>query len=383
MFIEPEATTAPRPVRREPARPEPRLTPAPVEPELEEAVASEPRRALSRKDRERIAEFHSEADVFIKYGLLDNAINRLESALALDPDDIKARLRLRDLFMKSNRQADAIEQLGIAAQILERTDKLDKAEKLYRDILKLDPTNATIEAKLQQLLNMQAAQPALQETPTRPTASAGPRPAPAAPVRPSAPSAESPFTSKEFAQELQKLADDLFAGEPELATQADDMSQEVALATPPQQRDRIDVAVEDVIEEFRKGVAKTISSKDFETHYNLGIAYKEMGLVDAAIEEFRVVLNFPEMVVESCDHLGLCYIDKGELDKAVRILDFGVRMARHDPERRRGLRYDLAKALRIQGDSARALELLREVYQEDPGFADVAAQIKDLQNQIG
>ena len=37
---------------------------------------------------------------------------------------------------------------------------------------------------------------------------------------------------------------------------------------------------------FKKGVEEQAGREDSDTHYNLGIAYKEMGLLDEAIAEF-------------------------------------------------------------------------------------------------
>jgi len=39
---------------------------------------------------------------------------------------------------------------------------------------------------------------------------------------------------------------------------------------------------------------KEVGEDDYETHYDLGIAYREMGMIDDAIEEFRYSGNDTE-----------------------------------------------------------------------------------------
>jgi tetratricopeptide (TPR) repeat protein len=53
-----------------------------------------------------------------------------------------------------------------------------------------------------------------------------------------------------------------------------------------------DSDVMEVFDEFKKGLEKELGDEDSETHYNLGIAYKEMGLLDDAIKEFQTSLLY-------------------------------------------------------------------------------------------
>ncbi|HMA28552.1 MAG TPA: tetratricopeptide repeat protein, partial [Thermoanaerobaculia bacterium] len=69
-----------------------------------------------------------------------------------------------------------------------------------------------------------------------------------------------------------------------------------------------DIPLEEIFREFKKGVEQQLSPEDYETHYNLGIAYKEMGLTDEAIGEFQLASKDPLHAVECCSMLGLCFL---------------------------------------------------------------------------
>ena len=79
-----------------------------------------------------------------------------------------------------------------------------------------------------------------------------------------------------------------------------------------------EASLEDIFREFKKGVEQQLSAEDYETHFNLGIAYKEMGLVDEAIGEFQLASKDPARAVECCSMLGLCFLEKGMPQLAIK-----------------------------------------------------------------
>jgi tetratricopeptide (TPR) repeat protein len=77
-------------------------------------------------------------------------------------------------------------------------------------------------------------------------------------------------------------------------------------------------SLEEIVEGFKKGVAEHLSPTDYDTHFNLGIAYREMGLLDEAIGEFQIAAKDPRHLVLCCSMLGLCFLDKGLPELAVK-----------------------------------------------------------------
>jgi tetratricopeptide (TPR) repeat protein len=134
-------------------------------------------------------------------------------------------------------------------------------------------------------------------------------------------------------------------------------------------------SVDELFSAFREGVEKQVKGDDYDTHYNLGIAYKEMMLIDPAIEEFKIAMGDPERTLECCSMLSICEQARGDLDKAVEWLRQGILAPGFPPEDGIGLRYDLADIFLQQGRTAMAAEEFKLVYEMDPDYRDVAARL--------
>jgi tetratricopeptide (TPR) repeat protein len=144
-----------------------------------------------------------------------------------------------------------------------------------------------------------------------------------------------------------------------------------------------------VFQEFRSemGEAAQDEDEDLETHYNLGIAYREMGLLDESIGEFQKVANAiqkgkPFNYVMNCyTLLALCFLDKGEPKIASMWYERALEVPGIDAEAVLALRYDLGVALEMAGDSEGALDRFRQVYAANIDYRDVADHIASLQHQ--
>jgi tetratricopeptide (TPR) repeat protein len=140
--------------------------------------------------------------------------------------------------------------------------------------------------------------------------------------------------------------------------------------------------VEDLLKEFQKGVREHLDEKDFETHYNLGIAYKEMELYDEAIEAFRLAGRDPGRTLACANLMGLCFLAKGQAEAAIRELRAGLEVRGHPREAYQALRYDLGAAYDTQGDLERALEVFDSLMAENERFRDVRNRVKGLRERV-
>ena len=134
-------------------------------------------------------------------------------------------------------------------------------------------------------------------------------------------------------------------------------------------------SVEELFSAFREGVEKQVKGDDYDTHYNLGIAYKEMMLLEPALEEFKVAMGDPERTLECCSMLSICEQARGDLDAAVEWLRQGILAPGFPPEDSIGLRYDLAEMYLLQGHTGIAAEEFKVVFEMDPDYRDVAARL--------
>jgi tetratricopeptide (TPR) repeat protein len=139
-------------------------------------------------------------------------------------------------------------------------------------------------------------------------------------------------------------------------------------------------SLEEIFKEFKKGVEQQLDAEDYDTHYNLGIAYKEMGLIDEAIGEFQLASKDPKRTTECCSMLGLCFLEKGMPQLAVKWYLKGLEQEGLSDEEQMGLRYDLATAYQETGEVENAHRYLMEIYGINSTYRDVATRLKQLQN---
>jgi tetratricopeptide (TPR) repeat protein len=128
------------------------------------------------------------------------------------------------------------------------------------------------------------------------------------------------------------------------------------------------------------------TEEDPETHYNLGVAFREMGLLDEAIGELQKVCqavdrghNFPN-VMQTYTWLAQCFLDKGVPEAAVRWYEKALKLTTLDEDTRMALHYELASSYEAAGDKVSALKYFMEVYGSNIDYRDVAERIKALKS---
>ncbi len=130
----------------------------------------------------------------------------------------------------------------------------------------------------------------------------------------------------------------------------------------------------------------TTTEEDPETHYNLGIAFREMGLLDEAIGELQKTCQavdrghpFPQ-VMQTYTWLAQCFLDKGVPEAAIRWYQKALDSKGIDEETRTALHYEVAAAYETAGDRPSALKHFMEVYGRNIDYRDVAERIKPLKS---
>jgi tetratricopeptide (TPR) repeat protein len=142
----------------------------------------------------------------------------------------------------------------------------------------------------------------------------------------------------------------------------------------------------EVFQEFRSELGElSDEDEDLETHYNLGIAYREMALIDEAIGEFQRVAKAvqkgkPFRYAMNCaTMLALSFLDKGEPKIAALWYQRALDVPGLDQDAVLALRYDLGVSLEMAGESKSALDSFRQVYAMNIDYRDVADRISTLQ----
>lgn len=128
------------------------------------------------------------------------------------------------------------------------------------------------------------------------------------------------------------------------------------------------------------------ADEDPETHYNLGVAFREMGLLDEAIGELQKVCQaadrghpFPQ-IMQTYTWLAQCFLDKGVPEAAIRWYEQALKLPANDADTRTALHYELASAYEAASNKTAALSHFMEVYGSNIDYRDVSERIKALKS---
>lgn len=134
----------------------------------------------------------------------------------------------------------------------------------------------------------------------------------------------------------------------------------------------------DMLRTFRDKVAEHIEAEDSSSHYDLGLAFMEMGLTDEAIAQFQVALQGGANPVATLEVLAKCFARKGQQGVAARVLERATRLPGASDSELIGVLYELAEAAEREGRPRQALDYLERVVSVDIGFRDAANRAAGL-----
>ena len=137
---------------------------------------------------------------------------------------------------------------------------------------------------------------------------------------------------------------------------------------------------EEMLRRFKRGVAENVEAEDYEAHYDLGVAYKEMGLVDEAIAQFQKSLRDPAQRVRSYEALGQCFVEKKQYPIAAALLKRATEVPGSDDQQLVGVLYLLGFATEHLGRPSEALPYYLRVFAVDIEFRDIAERVAALGN---
>jgi tetratricopeptide (TPR) repeat protein len=151
----------------------------------------------------------------------------------------------------------------------------------------------------------------------------------------------------------------------------------------------LDAGLAEVFEEYRVSAeAETNGNGDYETHYNLGLAYQEMDLFEEALEEFQIAIGLvspgdgTSRYLQCCNWLGHCFMKKGVPLLAVKWFNKGLSAPNTSDDERQALRFDLAAAYEQAGDLHEAKNLFTEIYGVNVSYRGVNERLKALESRM-
>lgn len=348
-----------------------------------------------------IADGLIEAELYVKYGLDEKAYRKLSALVDLAPDHLELRQKLRDVsWRRGDRTTWALEQHRIARLLLEKGRK-DEALRVYDAILDVSTDD---EAAKRAVADLRGVEPEAQayggELPTE----GGVRAQALLDADQLARTgqdgeaisllirlSETYPNDPDIAERLQRLGwvedeeqlgslgqEDFSDVRDELGTLEFDVASSIAGF------EAVEVnELDDIVKEFRSGVAEKLDDSDYETHYDLGVAYKEMGLLDDALEEFRKAARFTEKAKNAYTSIAMIYRETAQYDDARSALRLALAVPLNSPEDRAAILYELGMLAEETGDWEGAASAYEKAVELHPGFLDLAQRFQDAKVRAG
>jgi len=133
-----------------------------------------------------------------------------------------------------------------------------------------------------------------------------------------------------------------------------------------------------MLSQFKEKVSENLDSSDVRAHYDLGTAYKEMGLLDEAISSFQSVLRAEADHLPTYEVMGQTFIEMGEHRAAVTTLNRALEAKTSIEDDLIGIYYYLARAYEALEEKGPAVEYYDKVFSLDINFADVTERLREL-----
>ncbi|MCD6527350.1 MAG: tetratricopeptide repeat protein [Desulfuromonas sp.] len=132
----------------------------------------------------------------------------------------------------------------------------------------------------------------------------------------------------------------------------------------------------------QRGIQTVIGDEDTESAYNLGVAYKEMGLYDDAIVEFNKAMQSPARKIDGLSLKAACFIEQQQFDSAEEVLTLGLSDSALSIEDRVILYYETGLLYEAWHRYADALSSYQVVADNDASFRNVSAKIVELKELV-
>ncbi len=289
-----------------------------------------------------------------------------DEIVLLNPASVRHHQKRVEYAFRTNERGRLIEAYVELADALFRAGQVEKSRAIYQRVIDLSPDDPRAQAALE---SFPADEP--EPAPAPPAAKGRQTVATTAPrVSTTVPAPDkplSPVPSASGDDEYINLGDWLRDDEAPKDTR---MIVDEKEPTGDEEAD-----FQDMLRKFKQGISENVEAEDYQSHYDLGVAYKEMGLIDEAISEFQTALRAPANRVPTYEALGLCFIEKAQYPMAATILSRGLHEPGISENQLVGVLYLLGRCAEERGQRSAAIEYYQRVFVVDIQFQDVGERL--------
>ena len=302
----------------------------------EEAVEAAVKESVAEAKAEEAASDH---DSLAATGNFLGAIEALSAIVEAEPDDQNYHQRMVEYAFRSNDSGALAEAYLGLAECLQRAGQETRAKAVFEQALSTDPTNERAKAALGQLGGETAA---------------------------------------EAAQEVSSAESYVDLGSMLLGDEEEKSTRFVVAYEEPTGDESADF--QRMLSQFREKVSENIGADDATAHYDLGTAFKEMGLLDEAIAEYQQALRASADHLPTYELLGQTFLEKSEPEAALRSLTRALDAPYDVEDELMGIYYYLGMAYEAVGNKDQALEFYDRVFSLDINFADITERLRALRD---
>jgi tetratricopeptide (TPR) repeat protein len=248
----------------------------------------------------------------------DKALTLNKRIAELRPFDLKSRQHLVEIARIREDNESKITYMLELAEALSRREAKSEAQKVYREILQIDPDNAI---------------------------------------------------AKERFVPVEKTAASVDLGEVLRIEQSEAKAETIQ-------------SIEELVSEFRREVFESIGEGDYHSHYDLGVAYKGMGLFQEAVEEFEIAARDDGLKLKALEMTGSCYLEYDKIDDAIRVLHEGLATEGHADQDYFGVYFLLGSCHERKNDLKSALKSYVDAYNIDKKVPALNQKILQLKQKV-
>ena len=142
--------------------------------------------------------------------------------------------------------------------------------------------------------------------------------------------------------------------------------------------------LQEIFDELKEQTGDLKPLIDFETHYSLGLAYKDMDLLDEAISEFQMafrtagIQDLENDYIHCCNMLGVCFKRKQMLKVAIMWFERGLKIPDRPEDEYQALRFEIGLCFEEMGEIDRAIDIFTQVYGIDVSYRKVSEKLQQL-----
>lgn len=310
---------------------------------------------------------------FDKANDIDNASSIADEIVRINPSSVRYHQKRVEYAFRSNDKPRTAEAYLSLADALMRDGQAERSRAVYQRVLEISPGDIRAQAALETFMPVPTPA-ALEPAVPRPTTTTKGKRYTGA-VETVKPEKEEPAAAPAGSDgDFVSLGDWLREDEGPKSTRMVVEEQE------PTGDEQADFA--DMLKKFKQGVAENVEEEDHESHYDLGVAFKEMGLVDEAIAEFQKALRGTQHKARTYEALGQCFLEKKQLPVAITILTRALNEPGIGDDQLVGVLYLLGYIHEALAKPAEAKGFYERVFAVDIQFRDVGDRLNAVDKAI-